>query len=373
MCQVLFRISLKPFDWLPDWWPEGQIPIYGFGMMLFITFLVTTWLASWRAKKEGILPQHLQDLAIWIFAGGLVGARLTYLIQYGEPLSHFFMIWQGGLVFYGSFIGGAVGYGLAYLFVIRKHRLSTWKLADIIAPCVAIGLCLGRIGCLLNGCCYGNVACSHCPPIPFPLSSPARISLVERGLQTPAGFIMDPHVTQSRVAAVEPDSEAAKSGLQPGDVIVEADGKKILSSRELSTHLLGDWPRGKKDLQLNVLREKPGNSGPGPTDVIQLPAIVPLTLGLHPTQIYESISMALLFLLLSAYYPLRSRDGMVMVLFMLGYAVHRFLNEMLRNDTADIGGTHMTLSQNGSIIFFLVGLGLLGWLLRKPARPPVPG
>src|SRR5262249_52583337 len=142
MRQVLFRIPIKFFDGLPSWWPES-IPIYGFGMMLFITFLVTTWMASRRARKEGINPQHLQDLAIWIFVLGLVGARLVYMIQYNEIddllhgrlllfLKRFVMIWQGGLVFYGSAIGGVVGYALAYLFVIRKHGLSTWKLADII-------------------------------------------------------------------------------------------------------------------------------------------------------------------------------------------------------------------------------------------------
>ncbi|HEV3203734.1 MAG TPA: prolipoprotein diacylglyceryl transferase family protein [Gemmataceae bacterium] len=357
---------------MPDWWPDGRIPIYGFGMMLFITFLVTTWLASWRARKEKIAPQHLQDLAIWIFIGGLVGARITFMIQYGVPLSHFFMIWQGGLVFYGSAIGGVAGYFLAYIFVIRKQGLSTWKLADIIAPCVAIGLCLGRVGCLLNGCCYGNVACSHCPQITFPLSSPARLSVVERGLQTPAGFVMDPHVSQARVAAVEPESPAEKSGLQRGDVIVEADAKPIRSSQNLEDYLQKDWPRGKTDLQLTVLREKPGHSDAEKTETLPLPPMAPHTLGLHPTQIYESISTALLFLLLMAFYPLRSRDGLVMVLFILGYSVHRFLNEMLRNDTDPVA-FGMTLSQNGSIFFFLVGLGLLAWLLRKPARPPFPG
>ena len=55
------------------------------------------------------------------------------------------------IAFYGSAIGGVVGYALAYLFVVRKHGLSTRQLADIVAPSVAWGLMLGRIGCLLNG------------------------------------------------------------------------------------------------------------------------------------------------------------------------------------------------------------------------------
>jgi phosphatidylglycerol:prolipoprotein diacylglycerol transferase len=76
--------------------------------------------------------------------------------------------------------------------------------------------------------------------------------------------------------------------------------------------------------------------------------------------------MALLFLLLTAYYPFRRRDGMVMVLFILGYSVHRFLNEMLRNDTPPVA-FGMTLSQNGSILFFVIGLGLVVWLWQQPA------
>src|SRR5262249_60125903 len=104
MQQVLFR--------LPPWNPDG-IPLYGYGGMLFVAFVLTTLLASWLARREGIAPQHVQDMAIWIFLAGIVGARVTYMIQYGVPLSDFFRIWDGGLVFYGSAIGGVVGYFLA--------------------------------------------------------------------------------------------------------------------------------------------------------------------------------------------------------------------------------------------------------------------
>jgi prolipoprotein diacylglyceryltransferase len=467
MRQVLFRIPVKPFDWLPDWWP-ADVPLYGFGMMLFVVFLVTTWMASRRARKEGINPQYLQDLAIWIFIGGIIGARIVYMVQYHEDPRHFFMIWQGGLVFYGSAIGGVVGYALAYFLVIRKHGLSGWQLADIVAPTVAVGLLFGRIGCYLNGCCYGNVACVDCPAVHFPLSAPSRYKLVERGLQTAAGFTMVTQADHRVVGASQPDSPAARSGLvagdalmkiesradheaertsysidevradmnrlllvraprpteiemrltvqragkptqlewftlpaardasaidfgftmsdctigqvdpaseahdkaglRRGDIIVKANDRPINSYLDLNRYLGTDaWPRGENCLRLTVVH-------PGGTDPQPLPEFAPRTLGLHPTQLYESISMAFLFLVLSAYYPLRQRDGLVMVLFILGYSVHRFLNEMLRNDTDLITIGHfrtgMTLSQNGSIVFFLVGLLLLTWLWWKGARTP---
>src|SRR5437762_2998928 len=123
MQQVLFWIPIKT-----DWTPDG-IPIYGFGMMLFLAFVVCTWLAGRRAQKEGIAKEHIQDLAIWIFVGGIVGARIVYMIQYDVPLWQFHRIWEGGLVFYGSAIGGLIGYTLAYFFIIRKYGLSTWKMA----------------------------------------------------------------------------------------------------------------------------------------------------------------------------------------------------------------------------------------------------
>ena len=64
MLQVLWKIPIL-----------GGIPIYGFGMMLFLAFLLCTWVASWRARRERISPRVFQDLAVWIFVGGIVGAR----------------------------------------------------------------------------------------------------------------------------------------------------------------------------------------------------------------------------------------------------------------------------------------------------------
>src|SRR5206468_10386632 len=86
-----------------------------------------------------------------------------------------------------------------------------------------------------------------------------------------------------------------------------------------------------------------------------------------PTQLYESISTFLILLLLSAYFPFRRRYGEVMALFLVCYAVHRFLNEMLRNDTDPVA-FGMTLSQNVSILFLIAGIALFVWLRRQPAQ-----
>jgi prolipoprotein diacylglyceryltransferase len=374
MFQVLFRIPT------PGWLPDG-IPIYGFGMMLFLAFVICTWLSGRLAEKEGISKVHIQDLAIWLFVAGIIGARLTFLIVEGmawppqQLLWQFFRIWDGGLVFYGSMIGGVVGYVLAYHFVIRKHGISNWKLADVIAPSIALGLALGRIGCFLNGCCYGNVACPDCRfQAHFPLSSPARFVLVHEGLQTPAGFTMDDQAEDDRtVGVVDPASDAAAKGLQAGDLIVGAivevnrqpTHRPIENFRDLQDLLVREWPRGENKLVLEVKR---GNED------ITLPAIYPRTIGLHPTQIYSSIGAFIIFLLLLAYYPLKRRDGEVMALLMLTYPVERFLEEALRNDTPPMalfpGWPAMTVSQYGSQILFVGGLLLTAILQIRPVQYP---
>jgi phosphatidylglycerol:prolipoprotein diacylglycerol transferase len=343
------------------------IPIYGFGMMLFLAFILCTWLAGRRAEREGIAREHIQDLAIWVFIGGLIGARVTFLyhqnpkMSFGELLDQIYRIWDGGIVLYGSVIGALAGYLVAYVFFFRKAHLSTLKLADVVAPSVAIGLCLGRMGCFLNGCCYGQVACTACPvyAVHFPLSAPAREGLVMDGYQTAAGFTLARSQPNdgARVGEVDPGSAAYAAGLRPGDVIVAVNGRDVAAWDDLARDLGGnEWPRGQSALSLKVVHE-------GQTQPVPLEKFAPRTLGLHPTQLYEVVSMFLLFLLLTAYYPFRRHDGQVMALLMMGYAVHRYLNELLRNDPRPVG-----FERYSSIVLLAAGLVLWVYLWTRPPQ-----
>jgi len=356
MRQVLFRIPIHT-----EWFPDG-IPIYGFGMMLFVAFLLCTWIGGRRAQRVGIAKEVVQDLAIWLFIGGLLGARIVYLVAEEKPttvvdfITKLPRIWDGGIVLYGSIMGGLAAYVLAYFLVFRKQGVSTLKLADVIAPAIAVGLALGRLGCFLNGCCYGQVACAECPvyTVTFPLSAPARYALVDAGLQTAAGFTIDDHYGGPgvKVGKVDPGSPATEH-LKAGDIIVKADN--VEGAYEISAYLASfqNWPRGKTDVTFEVQGQVPFT-------------IAPRTLGLHPTQLYETVSMLLVLLLLLAYEPFKTRDGQVMVLLMLTYAVHRYVNELLRDDPRP-----GEFERNASYVLFAasVVLALLLWRREAQYRP----
>jgi prolipoprotein diacylglyceryltransferase len=347
MQQVLFQL--------------GPIPLYGYGFMLFLAFLACIAVSGRLAKRQGISQEIVQDLAIWIFLGGLIGARMAWMLleshvkTLGEFVSLFFRLWQGGVIFYGGAIGGAIAFGLAYVFQLRNQPVSTWKLVDIIAPSVALGLCLGRIGCLLNGCCYGEVSCPHCIGIQFPMAAPARFDYVQRGYQTAAGFTLLAEIPT--VNAVEPNSAAANAGLEPGDTILEINGQPVKNTAALSEYFRNAdvWRGHSWKMQLTI--QKPGQ----PNE--QTLEFAPMTLPIYPTQVYESISMLLLFLFLLAYTPFRRRDGQVIAVLMIGYGFHRYFNEMLRGDVRPTGFEHWT-----SLVLIIAGAALFAWLWRQPAQ-----
>jgi phosphatidylglycerol:prolipoprotein diacylglycerol transferase len=354
MRQILIDI---PF-WLPvrGW---VHLPLYSFGTMLLAAYLGCTWLGKRLCRRVGIDPDAFRELVLWMFFFGIIGARLAWLIFEAKERSfwQFFMFWDGGLVFYGAIPGALTGY---VLFVDRhlrkKYLYDRWKMADCVAPCLALGLALGRVGCLLNGCCYGEVACERCPAISFPLSGAPRVHLVDRGLQTTAGFTLD-REQQRLIDYVEPGSLAEAAGLKAGDAIVKVNGKSVVEQDEqgkeyfgyLHDAFRGSWPRGLNSLALTV--QAPDGE---PRD---LPAIAPRTVGLHPTQIYETISTTLLLFFLLSYFPYRRADGELMVIVMFGYSVHRFLNEMLRSDN-EVYADGLTLSQNTSILVFAAAIVL---------------
>jgi phosphatidylglycerol:prolipoprotein diacylglycerol transferase len=150
----------------------GTFTIYWYGVLVALGFLAGLWTASRRALRAGVGADTIVDLGPWLILGTIVGARGLYVISYwsddfsGKPLWQIFNIRGGGLVFYGGLIGAS----LAYLVYVRVKKLPLWKIADILAPSIALGHAIGRLGCLMNGCCYGRT-CDLPWAIQFPYGS----------------------------------------------------------------------------------------------------------------------------------------------------------------------------------------------------------
>src|SRR6185436_15149836 len=151
----------------------GSLTVHWHGVMMAVAFAVGLWTASRRALLEGVPGEKILDSGLWLIVGAIVGARALYVISYwhehfaGKPIWEIFMVQKGGLVYYGGLIGASLGY---ILYAVRK-KLPLWKGADILAPSIALGYVFGRIGCLMNGCCYGR-ACSLPWAISFPENNP---------------------------------------------------------------------------------------------------------------------------------------------------------------------------------------------------------
>ncbi|MBI3990796.1 MAG: prolipoprotein diacylglyceryl transferase [Candidatus Omnitrophica bacterium] len=149
-----------------------HIAIYSYGLMLSIGFLVAVYMAIRTARKEGVSQNLIMDMALWGLISGLIGARLLYVFlnfsYYARNPLEILMLTHGGLVFYGGFLTGAAG---ALLFLKRKGA-NIGLITDIVAPYIPLGQAFGRIGCYLNGCCYGKVT-AHRISVIFPLDSVA--------------------------------------------------------------------------------------------------------------------------------------------------------------------------------------------------------
>ncbi|HXT42442.1 MAG TPA: prolipoprotein diacylglyceryl transferase [Candidatus Angelobacter sp.] len=147
----------------------GGLTIYWYGVFVALGFLAGLWTASRRALRDSIRAESIVDLGPWLILGTLVGARGLYVLSYwredfsGRPFWQIFNIRGGGLVFYGGLIGAS----LTCVLYVRWKKLPLWKTADILAPSIALGHAFGRIGCLMNGCCYGR-ACELPWAIQFP-------------------------------------------------------------------------------------------------------------------------------------------------------------------------------------------------------------
>jgi phosphatidylglycerol:prolipoprotein diacylglycerol transferase len=134
----------------------GPFTIYSYGIMLVMAFLVSVSLACKKAAKLNINPDKIFNLAFFSFLSGIVGARIFYVVEnfgyYAKNPAEIIKLQHGGLSWFGGLALGAL---FAFLYV-KKNKLGAYKVLDLLAPFIALAQAIGRIGCLLNGCCYGK-------------------------------------------------------------------------------------------------------------------------------------------------------------------------------------------------------------------------
>ena len=141
---------------LPEICHIGPFTIFSYGLMLVLAFFVCIYLASFQAKKEGVDPDTIFNICFFVFIFGIIGARIFYVLSdfsfYLHNPLEIIMLQHGGMAWFGGLIFGSA----AAIVFIRKNKLGLLKTLDLIVPFVALAQAIGRIGCLLNGCCYGR-------------------------------------------------------------------------------------------------------------------------------------------------------------------------------------------------------------------------
>jgi phosphatidylglycerol---prolipoprotein diacylglyceryl transferase len=295
MMQEIFRL------------PFIDLPIYGYGVMMVIGFLGGIQLAKFLAKRSGIDPEIFVNAGLIALVTGVVGARLSHVIenihQYTDPrrsvwanLFDAINIRTGGLTYYGGFL---LAFASLTFYAIRK-KLPLRLAMDIVAPCLMIGLGFGRIGCLLNGCCYG-AECDVPWAITFPYDSIAYRDEVDRGEIKP-----------------------------PEQLINEETGRPI----------------NKRDVA----------ASPSKSEL----AASEHSLRLHPAQLYSAFTAFLIAALSLAFFTIPHAPGRGFALMLIAEGTTRFLLELLRVEppVVHIAGYGWSLS-----MVLGAGMTLLGLIL----------
>lgn len=344
------------------------LAIRGYGAVLVLAVVLAVWLSARRARQMGVDPELIYSAAFWLFVWGIVGARAFYVIQYRDQfhesslratLFELVNVAQGGLVVYGALIGG----GAALAWFIWRHKLPALATVDLFAPSVVLGMGIGRLGCFLNGCCYGGP--SDLPwAVCFPQGSPPYMRQMQEGEIYLHGLkLAEPITTAPTIAAVEPDSQAAEAGLAAGERIATINGARVDTVRDAMALLL-EIDRAGERVTLSIAGD--------PTPKEWTIADRGWSLPVQPTQIYSAVDALLLSFFLTVYYPYRRRDGEILALALTCHAVTRFLLEVIRTDEGAIAGTGLTISQNISLGVFVGAAGLWLYISQQPKGSVLP-
>ena len=169
----------------PKLFDLGPISIYTYGVLLASAYLTGLWYATVRAGARGLDRDRIMDLGIYIIISALVGAKLLLIVvefdHYRQNPAEIGTILRSGGVFYGGLIASV---GVAFWYM-RRHGLPVWTTCDAFAPGIVLGQAVGRIGCLMAGCCYGK-------PTELPWGITFTNPLAAANVGTPLGVSLHP-------------------------------------------------------------------------------------------------------------------------------------------------------------------------------------
>lgn len=391
MMPIIFRI------------PFLNIDVPGYGLMMMIGFLAAIMWAARRAARSGANPDVILNCGFVALIAGVAGGRLMYVLhnwsEFGGRGGLLDVAWavidvrKGGLEYYGGFILASVSISAWIIFI---EKVSWRWYLDIMAPSATVGLAFGRVGCLLNGCCFG--APTDLPwKISFPFGSPAQIFYWEhrapgtelpaqlifatpnrvdlKGLQTSVPGLMPTGspgypITRESIAATDADLAAAQEAEEKAVREFEAVTQKFPATddspaaKQARQQALAAWrmAEGKfGDLRLPM---RQFNTTPAQ---LRTMAAEHRSIEIHPSQVYSTIMAFIVAGLLNAAYYRRKRDGQIICLLFFIEPISRYVIELLRADNpVDVGG-QFTISQFLSIC--MMGAALLGLLLLQFMPP----
>lgn len=197
---------------------SGGFPIRGYGVFLLLAIAISTLLTIWRAKRRWNYPADAILGIVFVAAFcGICGARLFYVVEYwpdvraatfGATLINIVDVTNGGLVVYGSILGGIAAV-VAYLALKKLPILAT---LDLFAPALLLGVSIGRIGCLMNGCCFGG-PCDAPWGVVFPAGSPAHQLQMEEGATSLYGLTLALPAETAQLSQTTQTADAKKDVL----------------------------------------------------------------------------------------------------------------------------------------------------------------
>ncbi len=153
---ILSALMAAAFIGLLMYWRGNPIMVRSYGFMLMLGFAAGTFVTLREAKRRGVEAEVFLDFAIWALVSSIVAARLVFVMlnyaDYEDDSNKIFQLWGGGLSFHGGLAGGII----ALIVFCQRRKLSFLTMGDIIVPSLPLGYAFARVGCFLNGCCYGT-------------------------------------------------------------------------------------------------------------------------------------------------------------------------------------------------------------------------